>query len=173
MLECVKTELSKSFDFSGRTPRIPYLIFLASSILIYAICALITYMIVGEDSFMRSLAIITAVFYILVTSAGVRRLHDVGEEGALMLGPLKPISAYLIFSSLLQIIGSFFYPMLILLFLFAFDFFMGLSLILWLASVSVIIVATLMYFSHVMGLLLLPSQPGSNKYGPNPHEVLQ
>ncbi|MEL6808032.1 MAG: DUF805 domain-containing protein [Pseudomonadota bacterium] len=170
MLSATATELKKPLDFSGRTGRRPYLCFLTVSIVFYAVALALAFSLASERHALWVFLAVTAVFYIPVTSAGVRRLHDIGERGVLMLDPLKPAFAGLFLVWLLPlvtggaflatwIVGALLFPAAIIIVVFAALF--GMT------------VATLVYLSNTMGLLLLPSEPGPNKYGPNPNEVSQ
>lgn len=170
VLTLCKQEIRRSFDFRGRMSRPRYLTFLAVSVFCFA--ALFTF---GTRTFARDhqlifVLLVTAVFYFPVTSAGVRRLHDIGETGLHMLEPLKPAAILLSLTSLLWLsfigttVGRF-------IGLFTVMFFSSAILLLAAIASLATIFVTLAYFSHTMGLLLLPSQPGPNKYGPNPHEV--
>ena len=169
-VRAVKQELLRSFDLNGRTARAPYLTFLLTAVVSYAAIISLGVVYLQESQIVTTIYIITAVYYLPVTAAGVRRLHDIGESGKLMLDPLKPAAALGGFLLLLQLwvfnsnTGSFIAIIAAL--------FLGRVLIALLA-IATVATATLsmMYFSHTMGLLLLPSQPGTNKYGPNPLEV--
>ena len=163
-------EAKRSFDFFGRTARADYLLFLATAILAYAAitAALILFLPAGWVP--ETLYVTTAIFYLPVTAAGVRRLHDAGLSGTLMLDPLKPAATFLVFLLILWLfptLGLVVNALALLSAMFFTKLLVALLVILGLAVVS----ATLMYFSNTMGQLLLPSQPGPNQYGPNPNEV--
>ncbi len=169
----LKEELSRSFDFRGRTARGGYLAFLVTATCILAGTLWLAAQISAHDKFWWNALMIVAVFYIPVTSAGVRRLHDAGHSGVFMLDPLKPTVVFLVITylgrmlfvggfSLVALDGSF---ALVTLFAAPFAFFV------WMIAFLGCFVATMVYFANTMGLLLLPSQPGTNAYGPNPHEV--
>lgn len=118
---------------------------------------------------------VTALLYIPVTSAGVRRLHDIGETGWLMVKPLVPITSYLALLGLL--IGYLSYSpggrafvLLGVTFFLLLPLFFGLLLALGVLGFAMLIIS-LFYFDQTLGLLLQPAQSGSNKYGPNPLEV--
>ena len=170
-LRAVSQELSRSFDFSGRAARADYLWFLTASIALFIGCLILTLKLLSYARPAEVILVLVVTFYIPVTSAGVRRLHDVGHSGTAMLDPLKPTVIVLILTVLL------------VLFVWNTEFGAGLAvlgLLLWplyLALAMLVIGAavfmTSMFFSNTMGLLLLPSEPGPNKYGPNPNEVPQ
>lgn len=170
-LEIIKTEFRRSVDFKGRTSPLPYFLFLGASVLAFSASLYLAKLIVAPESYWVVTAMITAVFYIPVTSAGVRRLHDVGETGTLMLEPIKPALAVAVI-------------LLILPALFAVSP-VGTGIgILWLAITGIGQIAlfalvaggcimTLIFFSNTMSTLMLPSERTENKYGPNPNEVTQ
>lgn len=113
---------------------------------------------------------VTALFYLPVTAAGVRRLHDIGESGLLMLDPLKPAAGFFFVLAVLWVLASGTYEGTVLT-IFAAFFFAKAVIAVFVIAALFVLVLTLMYFSNTMGLLLLPSQPGPNKYGLNPREV--
>jgi uncharacterized membrane protein YhaH (DUF805 family) len=86
----VRTELLRSFDLKGRTTRAAYLWFLSTSILALAAGIWACHALLPDDQVIRGVCAVIALFYLPVTAAGVRRLHDVGASGLLMLEPLKP-----------------------------------------------------------------------------------
>ena len=165
-------ESARSFDLTGRTARADYLWFLTFSIIAYAAGIYACIRVLEPTQATLGIFLVTSVFYLPVTSAGVRRLHDVGESGLLMLNPLKPIvvlgvSVTLVWyafaatfvGSLIGIFAALFFGSVII----------AIAMVVALAALFM----TLAYFSNTMGLLLLPSQPGPNQYGPNPYEVSQ
>ena len=117
----------------------------------------------GTNDFPGFALAAVAIFYVPVTSAGVRRLHDVGESGALMLAPLVPAaSVWLLLTvvwwgakvtgvGLLVFLAAFLVPEILM---FA-----------WVAIVIGTSVATLVSFSDTASKLMLPSEPGANRYG--------
>ena len=165
------TETTRSFDLNGRTARARYLSFLFVATLLYASAIWLCFAFLAEGYAATGVYLVTALFYLPVTAAGVRRLHDVGESGTLMLDPLKPAAAFGILLCLLGVLSLSSAGGLIVtaaaVFLFG-------KVIVAVFSIAALlgVALTLMYFSNTMGLLLLPSQPGKNQYGPNPHEVL-
>lgn len=170
VLSATTAELKKSFDFSGRIARGPYLSFLAISTILFALVLCTTLSFVGTGAAHWVVLGVAAVFYIPVTSAGVRRLHDVGAAGTLMLDPLKPAFAGLVLVWLLPLVGGATFTMLWVVGALFFPVIIAALISIALLGVTA---ATLIYFSNTMGLLLLPSQPGPNTYGPNPNEVPQ
>ena len=169
MRHAVLTELKRSFDFSGRTARAAYFCFLAASMMVFASTLATLSMLVSPEQFPYAVLWVTLLFYVPVTSAGVRRLHDVGESGSLMLDPLKPAFTFAMLCWVVPVIGGGLFSATLVFGVFFFPGVIGA-----LAVLATLITAglTLMYFSNTAGVLLLPSQPGPNRYGPNPHEVL-
>lgn len=163
-------ETLRSFDFKGRSARAPYFGFLFVATMLFAIVIWLVIALLPQEFSWAGVCIVIALFYIPVTAAGVRRLHDAGESGTLMLDPIKPLAA---FGICLLLIGSLylssktgFIVMYVTLALFG-------KLAIALLSIAALLVAalSLMFFSNTMGILLLPSQPDTNAYGPNPNEL--
>ncbi|KMK66343.1 DUF805 domain-containing protein [Puniceibacterium sp. IMCC21224] len=165
-------ESRRSFDLFGRTARAGYLWSLATAILACATVATMLITVLSVESVPEALYVTTALFYLPVTAAGVRRLHDVGQSGTLMFDPLKPAAIFLTFLLILWLfptLGGLVNAAAMLSAMFFSQLLVSLLAVLGLAAISV----TLMYFSNTMAQLLLPSQPGPNRYGPNPNEVTQ
>ncbi len=170
-LRAVRTEFIRSFEFSGRTARRHYLTFLATSISAMSVCLALLAIVLPSRHVAIGMYLTVAIFYLPVTSAGVRRLHDVWESGTLMLDPLKPAFCFTLLLLGVFVAGTYTASGQLILFLTAWFF---ASAVIAIGAILLVICAclTLAYFSNTMGLLLLPSQPGPNKYGPNPNEVL-
>jgi uncharacterized membrane protein YhaH (DUF805 family) len=170
MAQAVLTELTRTFDLRGRTARGPYLMFLGAAIVLFALCLTACAMFLPEGSKAIGVYITTALFYLPVTAAGVRRLHDVGESGLLMLDPLKPSIAAGLLLGLLWLWVSFSdagnFVVVVSTFLFA-----SLIYAVLIVGALVVLAVSMMYMSHTLGLLMLPSQPGANKYGPSLNEA--
>ena len=171
-LRAVNEELSRSFDFSGRTARAHYLWFLLASMALFIGLSGLTLTLLSNARTAEVILVLVIAFYVPVTSAGVRRLHDIGHSGTAMLDPLKPtitvIVLFLILAAFVEqsaaassalVLGVLLAPLPII--------------VLALLVVAPVTFMTALYFSNTMGLLLLPSEPGPNKYGPNPNEVPQ
>lgn len=124
---------------------------------------------VAPQTFWRAVFVVTAVFYVPVTSAGVRRLRDAGEPVSLILDPPKPAlcirllhwAAILGFHGLYAIWPVSGTVALGLAFLTDLD-----AYIYWL-SLLFATIATLILLSNTMGKLLLPSYPGVSGSGAN------
>ena len=169
----LKSEFYRSLDFKGRTARAPYLLFLASSLLVFAALSLLSVKLFGLNKSWNTILVLTMLFYVPVTSVGVRRLHDVGKSGLHILEPLRPSIYFILlyFIAHLLLLAIFMTPIgIITVLLFAAKlktlFFAIAGLVFLYATI-----ATLTIFSGTMGMLLLPSDPSENQYGPNPHEV--
>lgn len=159
-------EMLRSFDFKGRTPRARYFAFLfvATSFLAGTIWLAVAILPQGQDWI--GVCILIALFYIPVTSARVRRLHDTGHSGTFMLDPLKPMVA---FGLCLLIIGAAIFSNKVeILAFFASMFLVGKLLVAVVSILALLMLGlTMVFFSNTMGILLLPAQPGNNTYGPN------
>lgn len=162
------SETARTLDLKGRTARAPYLSFLLCTTSIFTVMLVLCIKLLPETHATKAIWLTTLIFYLPVTAAGARRLHDVGESGLLMLEPLKPLLAFGIVLGLFGLFSFKTFIGFVTLFLFG-------KVYVALISIAALItaVATLMYFSNTMGLLLLPSKSGPNKYGPNPNEVTQ
>ena len=168
LVRATLSETARTFDLKGRTARAHYLSFLLCTTSMFIVMLVLCIKLIPETHATTAIWLTTLIFYLPVTAAGARRLHDVGESVLLMLEPLKPRLA---FGIVLGLFG-----------LFSFKTFIGFVTLLLFGKVYfaliciaalITAVATLMYFSNTMGLLLLPSTPGPNQYGPNPNEVTQ
>lgn len=172
MMRATVTETRRTFDLKGRTARAPYLVFLFCACVLFILCLTICVKVIPDQHVATGMLVCTAVFYLPVTAAGVRRLHDVGQSGLLMLDPLKPLAAMVAVMFLFAALMSSSADIGTMTFIFVTLF---VSPTVWLALFCVVALFvtafTLMYFSNTMGLLLLPSEPGPNKHGPNPNEV--
>lgn len=166
----VLLETARTFDLRGRTSRADYLWFLLAAAGLFAICIALCIKLFPAPA--TAIYVVTAIFYLPVTAAGVRRLHDVGESGALMLEPLKPVAGFFVILGLLWLWASGTQSGTLLA-VFSAMFFGKVIVAILVVSALFVLVATLMFFSNTMGLLLLPSQRGPNTHGPNPHEVVQ
>lgn len=168
----ILSEASRSFDLGGRTARADYLWFLFFSVVAFAASLALCIRFLPADHIAAGIYTVTAIFYLPITAAGARRLHDVGESGKLMLDPLKPAMALGVVLLLVALAAESSSAVRLIAFIAAFFFGTIVVALLLIASLTVTIM-TLAYFSNTMGMLLLPPQPGPNKYGPNPNEVPQ
>ena len=98
-------------------------------------------------------------------AAGSRRLQDMGEEGHQILYPFLPvIMLWIAFQAL-----SWFSLITLLL---GIAFIMGILALLVLVPAYLFALLTrLMSICPIIGMLIVPSEPGTNRFGPNPNEV--
>lgn len=172
VVRTVLAEIKRTFDLHGRTARAPYLIFLGVSVILFAGTMTSFAYALPTETLLFALASITALFYLPVTTAGMRRLHDTGESGSLMFTPLKPMASFVLLSGLTWVWVSMTKTGTIVGLLAAYLFAKIFAALMFIAGLIVLAI-NMMHVSHTMGLLLLPSQPGPNAYGSNPNEVLQ
>ena len=166
MIRAAMTETGRAFDLQGRTTRRRYLAFLFCAVVAFALLLTACALLLPASKVEMGVYLITAVFYLPITAAGVRRLHDVGLSGTLMLDPLKPLGVFLL--SVLLLGASINTSFGAFVGLFTAFFFAKTAVALACIFVLGLIAATMMYFSNTMGQLLLPSEQGPNKYGPAP-----
>ena len=103
----IKTGLRRSFDFGGVSSRAEYLPFLFAAILAFAAALALGSAVLPKGTFAPFALGLLTLFYIPVTSAGMRRLRDAGQPALLMLNPLKPaIAALIVFWALLLILQT-------------------------------------------------------------------
>ena len=172
----IKTELLRSFDFKGRTARADYIWYLTFSATLFGGCIAACLLFLDKYEALIGMISVTALFYVPVTSAGVRRLHDVGESGWSMLMPLVPVTLYLAIVCVLVWLATYThygraFVLLGVTFFILIPFFFAILLSLGVVGIAAVI-ASLAYFDKNMALLLQPSQSGPNRYGPNPSEGL-
>ncbi|WP_039018974.1 DUF805 domain-containing protein [Halocynthiibacter namhaensis] len=167
----VKTSLRKSFSFSGRSDRgefWPFALFcLALVYLAQSADALLhansdweppvrysfghVYYELAADTLLSPIAVIALI--VPICAAGWRRLHDAGKPGWYLLIPLA-------FSAVFIAVAPFLNRETV-----------GISLIRFLVTSAPIMYLGL--WLAVLVWLINPSEPTTNKYGPNPKEVSQ
>jgi len=100
-------------------------------------------------------------------SAMARRLHDVGEPGHQAMYPFMPI--LIVWVGYILALGGFYASFYAGIGLFL-GVFLGL-IAFFLLPIGYLVgfFASLFLGASVLGLLLLPSETGTNRYGPNPH----
>ena len=139
----------------GRMGRRDYLLFLALSTVSLALILGLLWLQRDSQPFWICALLAIAVFYLPVTSAGARRLNDAGHHPGQMLLPLLPaaVTAAVVavtfgltqpFSGGLLVLSVLLMPQMLLAII--------------LTILAGVALATLIAFSHVMGLLLLPSK---------------
>lgn len=162
--QAIKTGFAKSFQFSGRATR--------SEFWWFAPVGLLPPLFVANqlawDRF-EFFGIWRVVLLILISmpllAAGSRRLQDAGEEGHQILLPfMPPILLWLGYQALYWFsLGTAVFGLgLVIGFL---------ALLILIPAYLFALLASFMLLGPVVGMLLVPSEPTSNEYGPNPHEV--
>ena len=101
-------------------------------------------------------------------SSGWRRINDTGEDGKMILLPFMPIILLWVGYQAIMwgVVGSVFVGAGVL------GFAIGIAALfllvpLYIATLVISVIST----GPVIGQLILPSTPGPNRFGPNPHEV--
>ena len=90
MMDAVKSCLQKSFDFNGRASRSEYWWFYLAFNVISTLCGVISvfmWTITGSELW-TIIVYLPYILYFPLLSAGVRRIHDHGKSGWLILVPL-------------------------------------------------------------------------------------
>lgn len=90
MMDAVKSCLQKSFDFNGRASRSEYWWFyLAFNVIttLFGVIAVFMWTITGSEVW-TIIVYLPYLLYLPLLSAGVRRIHDHGKSGWLILVPL-------------------------------------------------------------------------------------
>lgn len=88
-IECIKDCFFRKFaDFQSRSSRVEYWSFFAFSLLSITLAALIDIIIIDMPLFLFAVAL---VFLIPGSAVAVRRLHDTGRSGKLLLASLSPL----------------------------------------------------------------------------------
>ncbi|MEM7088613.1 MAG: DUF805 domain-containing protein [Pseudomonadota bacterium] len=176
--DAIRTCFSKFFTFSGRASRPEYWFFFLFIVIWSVIAGIIdaqffTQVSVTESSEVKSVAatssqpvqsIVSLIVFFPHLAVAWRRMHDTGRSGLYALLPILLIlgaAAVLFFG-----IGL------------ASSFQHGGSLDILFTRATLLIVIPTLIVLFVSPLLVLwwlsrPSQPGTNQYGPNPHEVAQ
>lgn len=142
-------------DVRGRMGRRDYLLFLMLSALSLALILALFWMQRDNGRFWTNSLIAIAIFYLPVTSAGARRLNDAGHHPGQMLLPLLPAAVTV---GVIALTGFLTRPVSGLLLILSAMFLSQMLAALILIILTGVVVATLIAFSHVMGLLLLPSK---------------
>ncbi|WP_170342206.1 DUF805 domain-containing protein [Ruegeria arenilitoris] len=176
--EAVKTCFSKYFTFSGRASRPEYWYFFLFILVWSAIATVIDWHFFGQVTTVQSegsvevaatssqpvQSIVSLIVFIPHLAVAWRRMHDTGRNGLYALLPI------------LLILGAF--AVLVFGIGLASSFQHGGSLDILFTRATLLIVIPTLLVLLVSPLLVLwwlsrPSQPGTNKYGPNPYEVTQ
>ncbi len=170
--EAIRSGLACSLNYSGRASRSEFWWFAPVGLVIAVIGCNAGAMFLDDRQPISFLvmAIVTFLSFIPLTSAGSRRLQDTGEHGQDILLPIMPIIFVLLYLSVIVhgaagvLVAYFTFPALG---------FVAHALLL-LISVGIFVLAPLaglFFLGPVIGQLLVPSEPGPNRFGPNPNEV--
>ncbi|ARC89740.1 DUF805 domain-containing protein [Rhodovulum sp. MB263] len=167
----VKVCFRKYFTFSGRASRPEYWWFVLFTLLGSIATGLLDLLLfpgeirtgpgsIEADSDGPLTMLFTLAIFLPSVSAGWRRMHDSGRSGLFYVYPLIVLAGILGFA---QFVGAFGLaasggPA---------EAFTGIAGLVLVLSVLVLMISPLL----VIWWLTRPSQPGLNKYGPNPHEV--
>lgn len=176
--EAVKTCFSKYFTFSGRASRPEYWYFFLFILVWSAIATVIDWHFFEQVTTVQSegsvevtatssqpvQSIVSLIVFFPHLAVAWRRMHDTGRNGLYALLPI------------LLILGAF--AVLVFGIGLASSFQHGGSLDILFTRATLLIVIPTLLVLLVSPLLVLwwlsrPSQPGTNKYGPNPYEVTQ
>ncbi|MFD1797500.1 DUF805 domain-containing protein [Paracoccus aurantiacus] len=152
----IRRGITGSLDWKGRSSRAEYLPFICAAALLLAAIVAVLWQARDTVPFGWAVLLVLALFYLPVTAAGARRLNDVGERPGLMLVPLMPVAGLGIVLLVLCLLKT---PATVMAMLLTLWFMPGLSVTVALLVLGTALIATLIAFSHVTGLLLLPSQP--------------
>ncbi|WP_189410966.1 DUF805 domain-containing protein [Neogemmobacter tilapiae] len=144
-IDAIRTGFAKSFQFSGRAGRAEFWWFYClCSILIRAISAY------TQHEIWQSPRLLVAIYLTFAwVAAGVRRIHDIGRSAHLFA--VGAVASVLLAPMALNLSR---------------DNPIDASAAQWLCFVLMWAITFYLYW-----YLISPSQPGPNKYGPNPHEV--
>ncbi|WP_226779356.1 DUF805 domain-containing protein [Oceaniglobus trochenteri] len=168
--QSVKTCFRKYFTFSGRAPRSEYWWFMLFIILASIVLGVLDALVFGAGSITTTpdtvavesdgpLASLFSLIVLIPTlSAGWRRMHDTGRSGFYLLYPLIVTIGI---SMAIAFFGGFG--------MFDDGTAGGLAAIILVPAMIVLAISPLL----VLWWLTRRSQPGTNVYGPNPHEVQQ
>lgn len=172
LIEAARTCFRKYVTFSGRAPRREYWYFVLFLILADIGLGILDAAFFGIEPVetapgqvhYRSAGLLAELFWLLtivpLIAAGWRRMHDTGRSGLYLIYPVLVMIGIATFMGLVAGVD----PLL------AGDLgtvFVGGTSILLLIAVAVLLISPLL----VLWWLTRPSQPGHNRYGPNPHKV--
>lgn len=159
--QAISTGFRRAFVFSGRASRPEFWWFAPLAVFVPIAAHSISKTFLGKDY--KTIEGMLAVFlgFVPLFAAGFRRLQDTGTDGSRIFLPIAPF-AYFLVSLILWELG--------------FDAILGgIPLIIafvivgvyWLIFPVVLLVSAL-WIGPVVGHLILPSQPGRNRFGPEP-----
>ncbi|MCK4711539.1 MAG: DUF805 domain-containing protein [Marinosulfonomonas sp.] len=166
-VDAIKTGFRKSLVFSGRASRSEFWWFFPIGLALpIAAGAQLSWRVVEIWGIWRLLVVMG--FALPLLAASSRRLQDVGEEGHQAMFPFTPL--IILWVGYMVLYGSVMLEGLMV----GSGLFMILGLLALLILVPLHFIALLVSLwvaSSVIGMMLVSSQPGPNKYGPNPNEV--
>lgn len=155
--------MRRALDFEGRASRSEYLWFLAAATGALTAVIAICHLALPPRGAWIGTAVTVALLYVPVTSAGVRRLHDAGHRGTMMLDPLAPAAGFAIVAAILLWVPPFSWLTRAVILVAIATWIIRVPLLLLAGIVgfalAVTVALTLAAFSQTMGHLLLPSEP--------------
>jgi uncharacterized membrane protein YhaH (DUF805 family) len=163
-LRAIKTGFAKSLTFRGRTSRAEFWWFAPVGFAVPLSCALYLPPDVSNFGSLLAKMLLSALAAIPFDAAVSRRFHDVGEPHDEFWRGIGPT------------LGVVFFGFWLVFGLFAVATIWGILFGLLIAIPSFLLFIACLFLApgtlgSTIGQLLLPSQPGPNRYGPNPHEV--
>ena len=171
-IPAIKTCLSKSFHFKGRTSRSEFWAFAPFGLALGILGSWVGVTLVddGQPLSFLLLAGLTLIGFTPLLAAGSRRLQDTGEHGHDIFLPMMPIIFFMFYLSVFMHLGA---GVLMSFFVFP-PLGIVLGLLLWVISIGVLVLAPLvglLFLGPTIGQLIVPSDPTQNRFGPNPNEV--
>lgn len=172
-MQAISTCLAKSFALNGRASRQEYWWFLPVGLLLPVLCFIGLEKMFPENYTLLNVAI-SAVFLFPLIAVTARRLQDTGKHSDTIKTPASALAGFVVSIWAWSKFGDW------LNFAFAeIDAPAGFGLLFIAGPVALIILATFLYFllvgmvtgAPLFGQMLVPSEPGMNKYGPNPLEA--
>jgi len=168
----IKTGLAKSFQFSGRATRAEFWWFAPIGILLPVLISYASSRLVDPSTPLSLLwpTVLTVIALTPLAAAGSRRLQDSGQHGQDIFFPLGPILGALLCTTLMTSVGAAALTSMITMFVPG----MVIGAILFIVlGLFLLILPLIGLFSlgPIIGQLIVPSEPDTNQYGPNPNEV--
>lgn len=173
--DAIKTCLAKSFAWKGRASRSEYWWFLPVGLALPAVCyGVLAY--AAPDMLTATRLAVSALALAPLAAVTVRRLNDAGADGRDIEAPAGALVLVLVGLVVISKLAAWAGPVAETLdgpAVFGFAILIGVMLLVVVIPFVVIFLFGLMSGATLFGTMLLPSQPGSNKHGPNPNEVTQ
>lgn len=166
VLSTIILELADGLNFRGRTTRSRFWAFAPFGLMLPVVTFPLSKKYFNVDYPSIGVLMLTFAAFLPLLASGARRLQDTGEAGQGVFLPFTPI-AYFFASMMIWELG--------------FDALLGgipvliayLLVALYWLSFPFVLLASVLWIGPLAGQLILPSEPGTNKYGPNPHEALK